>query len=104
MLHLVRDFDWGGGKAVDLLFLRMRQHVPGIPGRPDSLFLDILVVALWFDRGPLVRGRYSFVGEHSKNSIVLVEGDLVPFGRRIVCSHSRMGGLVGCLGMGFAGH
>src|SRR5258708_25431965 len=98
MLTLVLDFDWGVGKAVALLFLRTRQHIPGIPGRPDSLFLDILVVALWFDRGPLVRGRYSFVGEHSKNSIVLVEGNLVPFGRRIIGSHSRMGGLVCCLG------
>ena len=84
-----------------LLFLQMRRRVLDTPGRLDSLSLGILVVPLWFDRGPSVQGHCSFVEGHLKSSIVLVEDDLVLFGRRIVCSHSRMGGFVDCLGMGF---
>ena len=101
MLLLVRDFGWGVDRVVVPLFLQMRRHVLDTPGRFGSLFPGILVALLWFDQGPLVRGRYSFVGGHSTSSIVSAEGDLVLFGRRIACSHSRMGGFVSCLEMGF---
>ena len=100
MLLLAWDFGWGVGRVVVLLFLRMRRRVLGILGRLDSPFPDILVVPPWFDRGPLVRGHCSFVGGRSKNSTVLVEGDLVPFDRHIVCFHSRMGNFAWCFGMG----
>src|SRR5260370_5463894 len=100
MLLLVRGFSWGVGMVAVLLFLQMRRRVLDTLGRLDSLFLDILVVPLWFDRGPLVRGRYSFVEGRLKSSIVSVEDNLVLSGRRITCSHSRMGGFVACLGMG----
>src|SRR5216684_3697263 len=100
MLLLVRDFDWGVGRAVVLLFLRMWQHVPDTPGSFDSLFLDILVVPLWSGQGPLVRGRYSFAGGHLKSSIVSEEGGFALFGRRIACFHNRMDGSVCCWGMG----
>src|SRR5258708_5703793 len=96
-----RDFGWGVGRVVVLLSLRMRRHVLGILGSFGSLFPDILVVPLWFDRGPLVRGRCSFAGGRLTNSIALAEGDLALFGHHIVCSHSRTGGFGGYLGMGF---
>src|SRR5258707_14410848 len=103
MLLLVRDFDWGVGSAVVLIFLRMHRRIPDTPGRLDSLFLNILVVPLWSDQDPLARGRYSFVGEHLRSSIASVEGGLVLFGHRIACSRNKMGDSVCCRGMGFVG-
>src|SRR5258707_5867774 len=100
MLLVVRGFGWGVGMVAVLLFLQMWRRVLDTVSRLDSLFLDILVMPPWFDRGPLVWGRYSFVEGHLKSSIVSVEDDLVLSGRRIACSHSRMGGFVDCLGMG----
>ena len=101
MLLLVRGFGWGVGRVAVLLFLQMRQHVPDILDRLESLSLGTLVMLPWFGRDPLARGRYSFVEGHSRNSTVLAEDDLALFGRRIIYSHSRMGGSVGCSGTGF---
>ncbi len=100
MLLLVRGFGWEVDRVVDLLVLQMRRRVLGTPGRLDSLFLNTLVMAFCFDRGPLVRGHYSFVGGRSRNSTALAVDDFVLSDRRIVCSHSRMDGFVDCPGMG----
>ena|SRR5258708_4382775 len=103
MALLVQGFDSGVNRVVDPLVLQTRQHALGNLGRPDSLFLDILVMPLWFSQDPLERGRYSFVGEHLTSSTVLVEGDPALSGRCIVYSHSKTGGFVGCSGMGSVG-
>ena len=103
MALLVQGFDLGVDRVVDPLILQTRRHALGILGRPDSLFLDILVVPLWFGQDPLERGHYSFVGEHLTSSTVLVEGDPALSGHRIVYSRSKTGGFVGCLGMGSVG-
>ena len=101
---LVQNFNWGVGRAVALLFLQMRRHVPDTPGRLDSLFLGILVVPPWFGQGPWVRGHCSSAGGHSKSSIALVEGDLALSDRHIICSRNKMDDSVCCWGMGSAGH
>ena len=88
---LVRDFGWEVNRVVDLLVLQMRRHIPGILGRLDSPFLDTLVAASCFDRGPLVRGHCSFVGGRLTSSTALEGDSLVLFGRHIICSHNRMG-------------
>ena len=99
----VQGFSWGVSRVVGLLFLQMRRCILGSFDRPGSPFLGILVVPLWFGRGPLVRGHYSSVGGHLMSSIASAGDGFALFGRRIVCSHSRMGGFVGCLGMGSVG-
>src|SRR5258707_14988807 len=101
---LVHCFGWEVCKAAVLLFLQTRLHVPDALGRLDSLFLDTLVVLPWFGQDPLVRGHYSFVGGHSKSSIVWVKSDPVLFGHHTACSHSKMGGLVNCLETGSGEH
>ena len=100
---LVHCFGWEVCKAAVLLFLQTRLPVPDTLGRLDSLFLDTLVVLLWFGRDPLVRGRYSFVGGRLKSSIASVEDDFVLSGRRTICSRNRTGGSVCYWGMGFVG-
>ena len=55
MLLVVRGFGWGVDRVVALLALQTRRHVLGILGSLGSLgspSLDILVMLLWFDRGP----------------------------------------------------
>ena len=101
---MVRGFSSGVDGVVGLLAPQMQRRVPGILGRPDSLFLDILVASLLFGQDPSVQGRCSFVEGHLKSSIVLARGDLVPFDHRIACSHNRMGGFVGYSEMDSVGH
>src|SRR5258707_6546641 len=100
---VVRDFGWGVDRVVDLLVPQMWRRVLGILGRLDSPFLDILVAASCFNRGPLVLGHCSFVGGHSTSSIALEGDGLVLPGRHIVYSHSRMGDFVCCLERGSVG-
>ncbi len=100
---VVRDFDWGVGKVVDLLVLRMWRCIPGILGRLGSLFLGTPVTAFCFDRGPLVWGRCSSVGGRLMSSTVLEGDGFVLSGHRIICSRSRMGNSVCCLGRGSVG-
>src|SRR5258708_5277859 len=103
MLLLVRGFGWGVSKAAVLLFLRMQRRVPDTLGRLDSPSLDTLVKWPWFDQGPLVQGRYSFVGGCSRSSTVLEGDGPAPSGHRIICSRSRTGDSVCCWGMDSAG-
>src|SRR5258708_1014969 len=100
MLLLVRGSGWEDDKFVGLLVLRMQRCVLGTLG---SLFLDTLVMLLWFDPGPLAQGHCSSVVGHLMSSIVSAGDGLVPFDHRIVCFPNRMGGFVCCLGMGFVG-
>ena len=97
----MRGFGFGVGRVAALLSLRMRRRVIDSPGRPDSPFLGTLVASLWFDRGPLERGRCSFAEGHWRNSIASGGDDLVLSGRRITCFRSRMGGFADNSGMGF---
>ncbi len=101
---MVQGFSWGVDRVAGLLVLRMQRRIPGILDSFGSPFLGILAVLLWSDRGPSVQGHYSSVGGHLMSSIALAEDGLALFGRHIVCSHSRTGGLVSCWGMGSAGH
>ena len=100
---LEQGFGSGVDKVVAPSALQMRRHALGILGRPDSLFLGTLVVPLWFSQDPLERGHYSFVGGRLTSSTVSVEDGPALSGRCIVCSHNRMGGFVGYLGMGSVG-
>ena|SRR5258708_6806060 len=104
MLLLVRGFGWEVDRVVDLLVLQMRRRVLGTPGRLDSLFLNTLVMAFCFDRGPLVRGHYSFVAGRLMSSIVSGGNGLALSDRHTICSRSRTGDFVCCLERGFAGH
>ena len=104
MPPVVQGFGWGVDRVAALPILRMQRRVLGILDSLGSPFLGILAVPLWSDRGPLAQGHYSSVGGCLMSSIALVEDGLALFGRHIVCSHSRTGGLVSCWGMGSAGH
>src|SRR5258707_34998 len=104
MLLLAHCFCWEVCKVAVLLSLQTRPRAFDTLGRLGSLSLVTLVVLPWFDRDPLVQGRYSSVGGRLKSSIVLVGNDLALSGYRIVCSQNKMGGLVDCSEMDFGEH
>ncbi len=100
---MVQGFGWGVDRVAGLLVLRTQQRIPGTLDSLGSPFLGTLAALLWSDQGPLAQGHYSSVGGRLMSSIASAGDGFALFGRRIVCSHSRMGGFVGCLGMGSAG-
>ena len=101
---LVQRVSKGVNSFADLLVLLVRQHALNTPGSSGTLFHDIPGMLPRSDRGPWVRGHYSFVWGHLMSSIVFVEGDLVLSGRRISCFHSKTDGSVWHFGTGFVVH